>query len=144
MKELLQHALRLRKLYQKWFQPPGEELGLSMLEMDLLLFLYNNPEQNTARDAVTLRGLSKSNVSTAVDRLAQAGWLRVEPDPNSRRVKRLVLLPDRRGALEALALRQSQFFQALLVGFTPQDRQALSALIGRLDGNIQAALDQLD
>ena len=69
MNDLLQYALRFRRLYQKWFQDLGEELELSPLEMDLLLFLHNNPDRNTARDAVAVRGLAKSNVSTAVERL---------------------------------------------------------------------------
>ena len=144
MNDLLQYALRFRRLYQKWFQDLGEELELSPLEMDLLLFLHNNPDRNTARDAVAVRGLAQSNVSTAVERLSREHWLRVEPDPVSRRVKRLVLLPWRQEGLEALCARQAAFFEAILAGFSPQDRQALSALMDRLNGNVQAALDRME
>ena len=47
----------LRKLYGQLFAPLLSQLGLTQLEMDILLFLANNPGKDTARDIVELRHL---------------------------------------------------------------------------------------
>ena len=91
MNDLLRYSNHCNRLMQCSMQPLRTELGISQLEADLLLFLRNNPELNTARDAVTYRGFAKSNVSTAAESLKKTGWLSVEPDPSSRRIKRLML-----------------------------------------------------
>lgn len=144
MHDLIQYSIHFRRFYQKSFQPLGERLGLSQLEMDLLLFLRNNPEQNTARDAAALRGFAKSNVSMAVERLAGEGWLRVEPDPVSRRVKRLFLENGRRRDIDELAECQEKCFAAILADFTPLEREGLRELMDRLDANVKSALAELE
>lgn len=142
MRELLQYASRFRRLYQKEFRPQGEATGLSQLEMDIVLFLRNNPEQNTARDIVALRGFAKSNVSTAVEALEHGGWLEVLPDPESRRVKRLVLRKEHCREIEDLAACQERCFSAALADFTPEDLTVLRKLMSRMDANVQRALAQ--
>lgn len=141
MRAILQYAENLRRLTHRSMRPLGEELGLSQLEMELLLFLRNNPELNTARDAVAYRGFAKSNVSTAVEALERKGWLTVEPDPDSRRVKRLRLRPEREGDLERLAACQNGVFRALTADFTPEEAETLWVLLDRMGKNVTRALE---
>ena len=141
MRAILQYAENLRRLSHRSMRPLGEELGLSQLEMELLLFLRNNPELNTARDAVAYRGFAKSNVSTAVEALERKGWLTVEPDPDSRRVKRLRLRPEREGDLERLAACQNGIFRVLTADFTPEEAETLRVLLDRMGKNVTRALE---
>ena len=67
--------------------------GLTRNEIDVLLFLANNPGCDTARDIVELRGLSKSHVCKSVDALTRRGWLAGAQDARDRRCVRLRLLP---------------------------------------------------
>lgn len=142
MRAILQYAENLRRLTHRSMRPLGEELGLSQLEMELLLFLRNNPELNTARDAVAYRGFAKSNVSTAVEALERKGWLTVEPDPGSRRVKRLCLRREREADLERLAACQSGVFQVLTAGFAPEELETLRDLLDRMGKNVTRALER--
>lgn len=144
MRTFLQYADNLRRLTCKSMQPLGGELGLGQLEMELLLFLRNNPELNTARDAVAYRGFAKSNVSTAVEALERKGWLTVEPDPDSRRVKRLRLRPEREADLERLAACQAGILGVLTADFTPEEAEALRVLLDRMGKNVTQALERLE
>ena len=143
MRAMMEYAQHFQRFYQKSLQPQGEALGLSQLEMGVLLFLHNNPELNAARDVVSLRGFAKSNVSAAVERLEREGWLRVEPDPESRRVKRLYLQPGREEALSALAACQERCFAAATEGFAPEELETLKKQFARMDQNIKRALEQM-
>lgn len=144
MRAILQYADHLRRLAHRSMRPLGEELGLSQPEMELLLFLRNNPELNTARDAVAYRGFAKSNVSTAVESLAKKGWLTVEADPGSRRMKRLRLCSGREGELERLSACQNGFLRVLTAGFTQEEIQMLRGLLDRMGGNVTRELERIE
>ena len=82
---------RFSRFYSRQFTPLLEETGLAMREIHVLLFLANHPGADTARDVSDLRGLSKSQVSQAVETLAARGLLRRMPDRGDRRVVHLTI-----------------------------------------------------
>ena len=84
-----------------------ERTGLTIRDIMVLLFLANHPEQDTARDVVEYRGLSKSQVSQAVEVLTGRGVLERSPDREDRRVVHLRITE----AGEPLA-REAQELQA--------------------------------
>ena len=112
--------------------------------MELLLFLHNNPELNTARDAVAYRGFARSNVSTAVESLEKKGWLTVKPDAQSRRVKRLCLRTERREEIERLSVRQNEIIKVLTSDFTPEEEETLRVLLDRCGRNVTRALEKME
>ena len=48
----------MKKLYGKLFETLLTQYDMTRLEMDILLFLANNPQWDTARDIVELRHLT--------------------------------------------------------------------------------------
>lgn len=126
---LLQFSQQLEKFYAHQFSPLLARTGLSMREVHVLLFLANNPDYDTARDVTELRGLSKSQVSQAVELLVSRGLLLRAPDGTDRRVIHLAITP------EGLPLaRECQAIQAacgrqLLAGLTPEQEDLLHNLL---------------
>ena len=143
MNNHLHFAASLHRLYNLTLRDFGRANGLSQTEMDVLLFLHNNPDCNTARDMVHLRGLAKSNVSTALDSLRTRGLVESRPEENNRRVNRLFLLPAA-PLIEGLSRRQTQFFHALQQGLTPVQQAQADAYFAILQRNIDAELARLD
>ena len=143
MNNHLHFAASLHRLYNLTLRDFGRANGLSQTEMDVLLFLHNNPDCNTARDMVHLRGLAKSNVSTALDSLRTRGLVESRPEENNRRVNRLFLLPAA-PLIEGLSRRQAQFFHALQHGLTPVQQAQADAYFAILQRNIDAELARLD
>lgn len=144
MKTLVLYAAHMYRLITRSMRPLGEELDLSQVEMDLLLFLYNNPDLNTARDAVAYRGFVKSNVSTAVKALKKKGWLTVVQDPESRRMKRLFLCAEREEELKRLVVCQNKILSVPVSGFTREEMETCRRLMGRIDKNVVRALESLE
>ena len=126
-----------RRYYENSFQDLLEEFGLTRLEAVILLFLHNNPDFNTARDIVELRGLSKSNVSTALEALRLRQYLTVRPDPDSRRVRRIFLREEKRDVVEALARRQQETLGRLTDGFSPEELAEMQRFLDRMEENIK-------
>ena len=126
-----------RRYYENSFQDLLEKFGLTRLEAVILIFLHNNPDFNTARDIVELRGLSKSNVSTALEALRLRQYRTVRPDPDSRRVRRIFLREEKRDVVEALARRQQETLGRLTDGFSPEELAEMQRFLDRMEENIK-------
>lgn len=90
------NLLTFKKRYDQALDPVAQACGLTRMELDLLLFLHNNPTRNTAAEAVRLRRWSKSHVSAAVHALEEKGLLSAGHPPGNRKVLRLTPCPPRR------------------------------------------------
>ncbi len=132
----------MRKLYSRMLTPLLERYQLTQLEMDILLFLANNPEHDTARDMVELRHLAKSHVSVGVDSLVRRGLVERFFQAGNRKVIHLRLLPAAAELVAAGRDVQRQYGEALLAGFSPEEREELTRLLERIGDNVAAALEQ--
>ena len=96
MLPILSYVQHYKKYHAARFEAASVQYGLNQLEIDILLFLHNNPDCRTASDICRYRGLAKSNVSAAVERLRVRGVLTVSPAPDNRRQRLLGFAPDLR------------------------------------------------
>ena len=55
----------ITRYYEMKMSGVCEKYNLRQMEYDILMFLYNNPEYNTAADIVRIRKSTKSHVSTS-------------------------------------------------------------------------------
>lgn len=125
---LLQFFQQYTKYCDHQFLPILERTGITMREVHVLLFLANNPDYDTAKDITVLRGISKSQVSQAVDLLAAEGFLTRTPDPVDRRLVHLAISGD--GWPLARECQKIQEFcgEQLVRGMTAEETQTLRAL----------------
>ena len=69
-----------------------DEYGLTQMQYDILMFLYNNPQHNTAADIVKIRKSTKSHVSTSLKGLEDRGLIkRLQSVENKKHIE-IVLL----------------------------------------------------
>lgn len=140
--ELLQNVQLVMQLFDHKVRNLAEKYGLLPMEMNVLMFLINNPGRDTASDIVALRMLPKANVSKAVEGLIQKELLFRQPDAADRR--RVHLLLTQAGAAmttEVEALRDI-FMADLFLGFTPRQREQYAALNARIIENAHKALER--
>lgn len=130
----------LRKLYCNLFTPLLERQGLTQLEMDILLFLANNPACDTARDIVERRHLAKSHVSVGVDSLAARGLLTRQMRPGNRKTIHLRLTDAAAPVVEEGRNIQMQYGNILLNGFSETERGELFRLLDKVGRNVDRVL----
>ena len=129
-------ATRLLKFFKEFskyhdcrYTSLAAEHGLSMREVDVLLFLANNPGYDTARDITEYRGLSKSQVSQAVDLLAAEGFLLRTPDAADRRIIHLSITEEGLPMAMQAQVIQASCGQQLLAGLTPEQGDLLHSIL---------------
>lgn len=140
---IITYVNHFRKLYRQMFQALSEQYHLSQLEIDILLFLYNNPKYNTARDISAMRGFAKSNVSKAVEILKEKGYISTVISPENRKIHRLILEEDKKPRLEELSNCQKQCLTIPVEGFTQKELSIFQDFFNRMNHNIKAALNTM-
>ena len=134
----------MEKLYGGLFAPLLERHGLTQLEMDILLFLANNPACDTARDIVEKRRLAKSHVSVGVEALTERGLLERLQQGGNRKTIHLRLTAAAAPIVEEGRAVQRGYAERLLAGFTEEDRRQLEHLMDRVAENVETALKELE
>ena len=65
----------LTAFYEACTKPVRDAYDLTQMQFNILMFLHNNPQFDTAGDLVKTRHLTKSHVSTALKELEARGWI---------------------------------------------------------------------
>lgn len=138
--EMLLYARSLGKLNEMMLKKVCDRYDLSLIEANILSFLYFNPGLDTAGDIVELRMLSKGNVSSAVESLIQKGLLKRLPDLRDRRKIHLQLLPKAQIISEELAAGRSQLDEAIFAGFSEEEMNQFERFNKRVFENAKEAM----
>lgn len=128
---------RLRKAYARLLEPVCEVWTLTRCEMDVLLFLYNNPELDRAADIVSCRGIAKSHVSQSVASLEKRGFLLKRADPADRRTVHLRLTDAALPAARQGKCAQQELGELLIRGLTEAELAIWQRLAERVHRNIE-------
>ena len=102
---------------------------LTSMELDVLLFLGNNPDCDTASDMVQLRQLTKSHVSKAVERLTALGLVLQQRDEMNRRRIHLKLAEAAEPILRDGREAQKRFVEVLTRGLNDEDKAAADRIL---------------
>lgn len=126
-------------LYAQHIEPVCRKHHLTRMELDILLFLANNPGFDTASDIVEIRRLTKSHVSTSVKSLENRGFLTKSYTPSNRKTAHLSLCDPAMPAVTDGQTAQKKFFDAVFRGFLPEDFKTMERLLNLISSNIQSA-----
>lgn len=135
--EFWDSVLLFKGLYDQTLDPVAQQWGLTRMELDLLLFLHNNPGYNTAAAAIRLRRWTKSHVSAAVHALEDKGLLCVSHPPGNRKTLLLVPLPAADDVIRRGVDAQDRFVGMLNRGMTPEELALAEQLIQKITRNIR-------
>lgn len=130
-------ANRFIEAYHAALQPICKDTGLPPMAVDILMFVANNPDRNTAGDICRCRGLKTGIVSVHIDRLVNEGLLLRQAVPGDRRKTQLVCTEKAGSIIEKGRELQKSFAQKLLVGISDADVEVFHNCLTVLSNNIE-------
>lgn len=142
MKNCTEFWLGLRgmiKLYEKTMKTVCTAYALTMVETDIIAFLKNNPQKDTAADIVELRMLSKGAVSKGVEALIQKELIRRYPDAEDRRRLHLKLTDRSEPILTDIERAQTEFWNTVFEGFSEEELEIHERLKTHMFENVRNA-----
>lgn len=126
-----------QKAYSRQLEPVCKKWDLTRSEVDVLLFLFNNPQYDRAADIVAHRGMTKSHVSMSVANLEERGLLLRRFDPADRRQAHLELTRQGLEIAGEAKEQQTRFFCALYRGVTEEEFVLWRKITQKICDNIE-------
>ena len=113
---------------------------LTQMEYDILMFLHNNPQHNTAADIVKIRKSTKSHVSTSLKKLENKGLVeKIQSKDNKKHIE-IILLDKAELIIEAGHNAQKQFAQNVLRGLTEEEKHVCMNVFDKICNNAEELL----
>ena len=103
---------------------------------DILMFLANNPEHNTAKSIVELRGLKANLVSVNVERLVQEGYLYRRDFPGDRRKTVLLCTPKAQPVIDKGRELQRGFLEDIFQDVSEASRENFYGVMEAVERNV--------
>ena len=117
-----------------------DKYDLTQMEYDILMFLYHNPQHNTAAEIVKIRKSTKSHVSTSLKDLENKGLIRkIQSEDNKKHIE-IILLDKAELIIEAGHNAQKQFAQDVLSGLTKEERHMCIKVFDKICNNAEEHL----
>lgn len=132
---------KLQKAYGRLLEPVCRRWNLTRNELDVLLFLHNNPHLDRAADIVSCRGIAKSHVSASVASLERRSFLHRRTDSADRRTVHLSVTQAAQPVVDAGLAAQRSFGALLVAGLTPQQLEQGRQLTEAVRRNIEKLED---
>lgn len=137
MTELLNMVHSMKKLYDHLCLEVMGKYQMTRSELDILLFLHNNPSLNSAKDIVEKRGLTKSHASLGIEKLVKNGYLKTVIDEHDKRRVHLYLQPTVQPIIQDGLNIQRHFGDILFKGFSLNEMEIYQKLLKQIYENIK-------
>ncbi|MBD5494982.1 MAG: MarR family transcriptional regulator [Lachnospiraceae bacterium] len=137
-----EHQNAIKALYSKCVEGVCVKHSITRMELDILLFLANNPCFDTATDIIEVRYLSKSQVSSSIKLLEQRGYLRKEYLECNRKTAHLKICEGAMDIIHDGQAAQEKFVSIMLEGFSQEEVDSMKKHNGHIMRNINAYLKE--
>ena len=131
-----------KKIYDQSLEPVCKKYQLTRMELDILLFLANNPGYDTAKDIIERRRLTKSHVSMSLKDLERRELVQKEYYPGNQKTAHLRLSSASVQMVAEGQQAQKKFFQTVFRDFNPEDVSRMEDYFERMRKNMQNALKE--
>lgn len=112
-----------------------EKYQLTQMEYDILIFLHNNPQHNTASEIVKIRKSTKSHVSSSLKNLENRGLVeRIQSVDNKKHIE-IVLLEKAVPIIEDGIKVQKEFAKTLLQGLSEEEKRICVEVFNKICKN---------
>ncbi len=122
---------------KEYFAQLCAQQDITMMEIEILLFLYRYPKNNTLTDIIHAKEYTKSHVSSMINRLVLDGYLQKYTSRNNKKVFRLELLPKSDIIIEKILFCVEEFQKDALVGIEEKELEQMINVLERICENLK-------
>ncbi len=127
---------QFKKLCEIKFESIMEKYGLRRIEIEIMQFISDCGEKDTAKDIASLQYISKAHISHSIDDLIRKQYLSYVEDAHDRRCIHLSLTEDSKSIMEEIKIVRQGIEEILFENITEQDREIALKVAQKMVSNI--------
>lgn len=140
--ELLLSGQQYKKFQELLYRPMVHKYGISVVDIRILMFLYEHEECDTAKDIVETHCLTKSYVSKAIETLIDKEFLARKHDYSDRRYVHLELQKKADAVIEDVKKLRNEMFGLVFNGVSREEMDVVKSVAARINANMTQMLTQ--
>lgn len=140
VEEMLKVYANIREAYSNYLSLAFEDGSFSPNEINILIFLYNNPNINTSKELTLTLGVSKGLISRSVESLISKGLLIKEKDVDDRRSELLKLSEKAKPLIVRMEKSKDAFAQSVIKDIDVKDLAVYQKVQQQIDQNLLASI----
>ena len=140
MYNLVNHYSNGEKLYEKVVSEVYKKYNLTYMEFNIIIFLYNNPEYDTATEIIKYRHLAKSHVSTSIKSCSDKKLLTTNFKNDDKKTIHLKLTDEGLKIAKEGYKFQQKFMEMITKNFSDDEKKLLKNFVERVDENVNKYL----
>ena len=133
-----------KHIYSHIMNPVCEKYSLKRTELDILLFLANNPQYDTAADIVEQRFPVKSHVSSSLKSLEERGFISKFYKGGNRKTVHIRLNPEAEPIISDGRDAQKEFGSVLTDGISESDKKIIKSILRKISENSEKYLREIE
>jgi DNA-binding MarR family transcriptional regulator len=127
----------IKKLYDKALEKTANKHDLNLAEVNVLLFLHNNKELNSAKDIVKYRGFTKGYVSQAVKKLNNKGYINILANEKDKREQQITINISAKELVKELRIRQKLILKTMTTNIEEDDLELMKKSLLQMNDNLR-------
>lgn len=132
VEHMLQAFMYIRKIYVNEFNACFKEDNYSPNEIDILLFLHNNPSINTSMQLCVCLNVSKTLVSRSIDSLIKKQLLISKTDEEDKRIQRLSITENAQPFIMKIESLRNKINQEILKDITKEELIQMETTLNKI------------
>lgn len=141
VEQTLKAHAKIREAYSNYLSSVFKKENYSPNEINILIFLHNNPAMNTSKDITLTLGVSKGLISRSVDSLVTKGLLDKKIDKYDRRNYRLFLNSKTKPLIEKMETSKRNFSNILTNSIEAKDLAIYQNVLQQINTNMQKLIE---
>ncbi len=133
LKEGFHEVSLKRKIY---FDRMIEETELNLMEIEILVFLSQYPENNTFTEIMNCKGYAKSYISKAITNLVEKEYIIKESIANNKKVHKLFLLDKSQDIVDSYHQCVAKFRSDAFQDISDEDLQIFERVMNKILENL--------
>lgn len=129
--------------YESLTKAVCDKFDLTQMEYDILMFLYNNPQYNTAADIVKVRKSTKSHVSTSLKMLEDKGFIKKRISEENKKRIEITLMDNAQEMINDGLNVQNKFIESILSGLSEEEMAVCRSVFAKMCSNAENCLKDL-
>ena len=125
VENMLELYAQVRKVYIEEFNREFQDDNFSPNEMNIMIFLYNNPSIDTSSQLCVTLGVSKGLVSRSIDSLIKKGYITSYSDKKDKRIQHLQLTSQVEPVIKKIKKIKYNLNQDILDGISKEDIETM-------------------
>ncbi len=138
--DILINGHQFKKLYEKEYEEVMKKYNLKKIEIEILYFISQCGEHNTAKDIAKIQYISKAHISNSIEDLSLKKYITVLGDNADRRCIHLSITDSAQAVIDDIEMVRERFFSILFRNITETERELMHKISQKIVDNISEEL----